>query len=253
MATRDEIRKLVESALSKSDSGVNPSANVEHVVVNSLKNDVDKKWDRDESAKRLLTEDDFRGLEMRSTVRVAAQVQLTALAKDIVSDLELTLIPKETRTEGLKVSSVAIGCDHGGYETKEELKKCLTDLGVKVRDFGTDSKEAVDYPDFAYAVARSVSENAVEVGIVIDGAGIGSAMAANKVVGIHAAACYSTALARNSREHNGANVLTLGSGQNTIEEIKEIVKAFLSSEITEVRHKKRVKKIDAIEGQYRKR
>jgi RpiB/LacA/LacB family sugar-phosphate isomerase len=123
-------------------------------------------------------------------------------------------------------------------------------LGVQVRDFGTNSKDAVDYPDFAHAVAVAVSRKQTDVGIIIDGAGIGSAMTANKVPNVRAAACYSVALARNSREHNGANVLTLGSGQNSFAEIKEIVEAFLSNDLTEDRHKKRVGKIDAIQNQY---
>jgi ribose 5-phosphate isomerase B len=92
----------------------------------------------------------------------------------------------------------------------------------------------------------------VEAGILIDGAGIGSAMAANKVPGVRAAACYSVALAKNSREHNGANVLSLGSGQNSFEELKLIVEAWLSTEISEERHKKRVAKIDGIESQYKR-
>ena len=127
----------------------------------------------------------------------------------------------------------------------------MSELGLKVRDFGTNSKESVDYPDFAHLVAKAVSEKQTDAGIIIDGAGIGSAMTANKVPNVRAAACYNVALARNSREHNGANVLTLGSGQNSFEEIKEIVEAFLISEITEERHKKRVGKIDVIERQYK--
>ncbi|NNE68535.1 MAG: ribose 5-phosphate isomerase B, partial [Pyrinomonadaceae bacterium] len=246
MADRNEIKKLVREVLEGSQSPTSSKPVVEHVKVNSIRKDVEKAWDLDESSKALLTETDLKGLGFRSKVRVAPNVQLTPLAKDLVSDLELTLVPKETRTKGLKVRSVAIGCDHGGFETKEALKSYLTGLGVKVRDFGTDSKDSVDYPDFAHAVARAVAENTVEAGIVIDGAGIGSAMTANKVPGIHAAACYSPALAKNSREHNGANVLTLGSGQNNLDEIKEITKAFLSTEISEPRHKKRVGKIDAI-------
>ena len=95
---------------------------------------------------------------------------------------------------------------------KEELKGFLAELGHRVRDFGTNSTEAVDYPDFAHAVARAVSEGEADLGIVIDGAGVGSAMTANKVPGVRAAACYSVKVARNSREHNDANVLTLGSG-----------------------------------------
>jgi len=135
---------------------------------------------------------------------------------------------------------------------KEQLKTLLTDLGLQVRDFGTNSKDAVDYPDFAHAVAKSVSGKQVDVGIIIDGASIGSAMTANKVPNVRAAACYSAALARNSREHNGANVLTLGAGQNSLAEVKEIVEAFLSTDISEDRHKKRVGKIESIDRSYRK-
>ena len=116
----------------------------------------------------------------------------------------------------------------------------------------TDSQDAVDYPDFAHAVVRSVGGRQVDIGIIIDGAGIGSAMTANKVPNVRAAACYSVALAKNSREHNGANVLTLGASQNSLDDIKQIVEAFISTDISEERHKKRVGKIDNIERQYRK-
>ncbi len=131
------------------------------------------------------------------------------------------------------------------------MKDFLESSGFRVYDFGTNSQDAVDYPDFAHAVARAVGEKQADVGIVIDGAGIGSAMTANKVPNVRAAACYSAQLAKNSREHNGANVLTLGSGQNSFGEIKEIVEAWISTDLTEPRHQKRVAKIDAVERQYR--
>jgi ribose 5-phosphate isomerase B len=134
---------------------------------------------------------------------------------------------------------------------KEELKKLLAELGHRVRDFGTDSTDAVDYPDFAHAVARSVSEGEADLGIVIDGAGVGSCMTANKVPGVRAAACYSVKVAVNSREHNDANVLTLGSGTINTRDMRDIVTAWLSTEITEDRHKRRVAKIEAVERQYR--
>src|SRR5213078_1194141 len=140
--------------------------------------------------------------------------------------------------------------DHGGYAMKEELKTFLAEFGHRVHDFGTNSEDAVDYPDFAYAVARSVSEGASDLGIVIDGAGVGSAMTANKVPGVRAAACYSVDVARNSREHNDANVLTLGSKTISSAEMREIVGAWLATEITEDRHRKRVGKIDAVGRQY---
>ena len=147
---------------------------------------------------------------------------------------------------------MAVGADHGGYKLKEQLKGYLNDFGLQCSRFGTNSEDAVDYPDFAHAVAKSVSGKQVDIGIIIDGAGIGSAMTANKVPNVRAAACYSTVLAKNSREHNGANILTLGGGQNNFEEVKQIVHAFISTEISEERHKKRVGKIDNIEKQYRK-
>ncbi|MBD0324814.1 MAG: ribose 5-phosphate isomerase B [Pyrinomonadaceae bacterium] len=146
---------------------------------------------------------------------------------------------------------VAVGSDHGGYKMKEELKSFLNELGHRVHDHGTHNEDAVDYPDFAHAVARAVSEHQADVGIIIDGAGVGSAMTANKVPGVRAAACYTVAVAKNSREHNDANVLTLGSKTITSAEMREIVKAWLSTEISEDRHRKRVAKIEAIERQYR--
>ncbi|PYS47014.1 MAG: ribose 5-phosphate isomerase B [Acidobacteria bacterium] len=145
---------------------------------------------------------------------------------------------------------VAVGADHGGFKMKEGLKNFLTELGHRVRDYGTNSEDAVDYPDFAHAVARAVADHHADVGIIIDGAGVGSAMTANKVPGVRAAACYSVAVAKNSREHNDANVLTLGSKTITSAEMREIVHAWLSIEISEERHKKRVAKIKAIERQY---
>ncbi|MDQ3685840.1 MAG: RpiB/LacA/LacB family sugar-phosphate isomerase [Acidobacteriota bacterium] len=134
---------------------------------------------------------------------------------------------------------------------KEELKSFLSELGHQARDFGTNSTDAVDYPDFAHAVARAVAHREADLGIIIDGAGVGSAMTANKVPGVRAAACYSVRVAQNSREHNDANVLTLGSGTIDSAEMREIVRAWLATEISEERHKRRVAKIDAIERQYR--
>ncbi|SRR5581483_8874780 len=138
---------------------------------------------------------------------------------------------------------IAIGADHGGYELKEQLKSFLRDQGHAVRDVGTNSKDPVDYPRFAKAVADLVSSGAVRFGIMIDGAGIGSAMTANKVPGVLAAAAYNEALARNSREHNDANVLTLGAGQTGIEAARRIVEVFLTTECTADRHRARVNMI----------
>lgn len=256
--TRDRVRALVRQVLEtvptegESKPAARPATTVEHVVVNSLQDKLGREFDRDESAKSLITEDDLRGLEPGSRLRVAQNVKLTSLAQDIVNDRNIELIRKQPRQITTKVRSVAIGSDHGGFKMKEQLKSYLTDFGLQVRDFGTESEDAVDYPDFAHAVAKSVSGRQVDIGIIVDGAGIGSAMTANKVPNVRAAACYTVALAKNSREHNGANVLTLGAGQNTFEQVKEIVEAFISTDISEERHKKRVAKIDNIEKQYRK-
>lgn len=249
--TRDRVRALVKEVLAKAPVEDKPRETwPKRVVVNSLKEKAEREFDRDESAKSLITEDDLRGLEEGARVRIAEKARLTPLAQDIVTDKKIVLIKKTPRSSSIKIKSVAVGCDHGGFEYKEQLKNFLAEMDINVRDFGTDSKDAVDYPDFAHAVAAAVGRNHVDAGIIIDGAGIGSAMAANKVPGVRAAACYNAALARNAREHNGANVLTLGSGQNSFNEIKEIVEAFLTNELTETRHQKRVNKIDAIQKQY---
>ena len=253
--TREKVRALVREVLKNAPIEDAPAATPsgpEHVIVNSLKAKAEKEFDRDESAKTLITEDDLRGLETGSRLRISENAKFTPLARDIISDRGLQLITKSSRNLGLKVRTVAIGADHGGFKMKEQVKGFLADLGLQVRDFGTNSTDAVDYPDFAHAVAKSVGARQADAGILIDGAGIGSAMAANKVPGVRAAACYTVALAKNSREHNGANVLTLGSGQSSFDEAKAIIEAFVTTEITEDRHKHRVGKIDSIDREYRK-
>jgi ribose 5-phosphate isomerase B len=263
--TRDRVRELVKQVLasvpetaSENETAIAetpaPKENFpQRVVVNSLKENAGKEFDRDESAKSLITEDDLRGLDAGARLRINEGARFTPLASDLIKEKNIVLVKKSARRAPVKVKTIAIGCDHGGFEYKEQLKNFLGGLDLQVRDFGTNSKDAVDYPDFAHAVARAVAEKSADVGIVIDGAGIGSAMTANKVPGVRAAACYSVTLAKNSREHNGANVLTLGSGQNTFAEVKEIVEAFLASELTEERHRKRVGKIIAVEHQYSKK
>ncbi len=143
---------------------------------------------------------------------------------------------------------IAVGADHGGFELKDQIAAYLKTQGHSVRDCGTNSKEAVDYPAFASAVAKLVASGACDFGIMVDGAGIGSAMTANKVRGVRAAACYSEALARNSREHNDANVLTLGSGQTSIDQARPIIDVFLGTECTAERHRRRVEMIMQVEG-----
>jgi len=205
---------------------------------------------RDESAKLVITEDDVRGLEQGAILRIAENAKLTPLAADIVNERGIEIVRRIPRSGSKQQKTIAVGADHGGYAMKEELKALLNELGHRVHDFGTNSESAVDYPDFAHAVARAVADGSAEAGIMIDGAGVGSAMTANKVPGVRAAACYSVDVARNSREHNDANVLTLGSKTISSAEMREIVRAWLSTDLTEDRHRKRVRKIEAIERQY---
>jgi ribose 5-phosphate isomerase B len=206
---------------------------------------------RDESSKPVITEDDVRGLEPGARLRIAEGARLTPLAADIVRERRIELVRRTSRRGAHQPKLVAVGADHGGYPMKEELKTFLAELGHRVRDFGTNSTDAVDYPDFAHAVARAVADGEADLGIIIDGAGVGSAMTANKVPGVRAAACYCVKVAINSREHNDANVLTLGSSTINSEEMRAIVRAWLSTEIKEERHKRRVAKIEAVERQYR--
>ena len=145
---------------------------------------------------------------------------------------------------------IAIGADHGGYPLKEKLAFKLKESGHEVIDCGTDSHDPVDYPDFAHAVAREVASGASQWGIIIDGAGIGSAMVANKVPGVRAALSYDVSSARNSREHNHANVLTLGAGLIGDGLAWQIVEEWLSVDWGEGRHARRAAKIDEIEQQY---
>jgi len=143
---------------------------------------------------------------------------------------------------------VAIGSDHGGYALKEVLKRAIAeDLGWHVHDCGTHSEEAVDYPDFAAAVAREVAAGRVARGIVIDAAGIGSTMAANKVAGVRCALCHDDATVRNAREHNDANVLALGSRVVHRGAATRMVRLFLETDFGGGRHERRVRKIMALE------
>lgn len=156
------------------------------------------------------------------------------------------------RTSG-DTYQIAIGADHGGYPLKEKLTFRLREQGHEVLDCGTDSPEPVDYPVYAHAVAHSVASGESRWGIIIDGAGIGSAMVANKVPGVRAALCYSLATARNSREHNHANVLTLGAGLIGDNLAWLIVQEWLTVGWGGGRHARRVDLITEIEQQYLRR
>jgi len=251
-ATRDRVRALVRDVLSKAVPAEPERTSPLTPPSPSATSPSSSNVTRDESAKLVITEDDVRGLDRGAILRIAEGARLTPLAADIVNDRGIEVVRRVPRRGSKQGKTIAVGADHGGYAMKEELKSFLAELGHRVHDFGTNSESAVDYPDFAHAVARAVADATVDVGIVIDGAGVGSAMTANKVPGVRAAACYSVDVARNSREHNDANVLTLGSKTISTDQMREIVRAWLSTEISEDRHRKRVGKIEAIERQYQR-
>jgi ribose 5-phosphate isomerase B len=198
--------------------------------------------------KTLITEEDIRSAGIGSTLRIGAKALVTPLATDLARERHIMLerVSVAVSPDRWHARKIAIGADHGGFEMKEALKKVLEDLGNEYQDFGTNSTAAVDYPDFAQAVALAVARKTCELGIMIDGAGIGSCMVANKIPGVRAAMCYDEASARNSREHNGANVLTLGGKMISNEKMREIVCVWLSTDLTEDRHRRRVAKIDAL-------
>jgi len=158
--------------------------------------------------------------------------------------------PRSDQTQAVPLADVAMGADHGGYRLKERIAADLRKHGFTVHDCGTDSAQSVDYPDFAHTVARLVVHGGARWGIVVDGAGIGSAIAANKVPGVRAAPCWDISSARSSREHNHANVLALGAGLIGDFLALQIVQAWLSTPWGGDRHARRVDKITEIERQY---
>jgi ribose 5-phosphate isomerase B len=145
---------------------------------------------------------------------------------------------------------VALASDHGGFEMKQDLARYLREVGFRVKDLGTHGKEAVDYPDYALAVAVAVARGEAFRGIVVDGVGVGSAIAANKVPGVRAATCFDAFSARNAREHNDAHVLCIGGRVLDAERAREMARIFLETEFGGDRHAKRVEKIEAIERRF---
>ncbi len=184
-------------------------------------------------------------LEIRALVR---RILLDVLGEDagaVMADEADAASPAAPQT-------IAIASDHGGFELKQQLVPWLQTTGYRVIDLGTDSKESVDYPDFAFSAASMVMQGKADVAILIDGAGIGSAMAANKVPGVRASMCYDVATARNAREHNHANVLTLGAGMIDADLARDIITTWLQTPWGGGRHARRVAKITAIEQRFSK-
>jgi ribose 5-phosphate isomerase B len=182
--------------------------------------------------------------------RDAAKVRKIELRREGEAEKQKSVTPPSTPAASQASGIVAIGADHGGYVLKEQIKTHLRELGYRFQDFGTFSEAPVDYPDVAEAVATEVANGRAWCGIIIDGAGIGSAIAANKIPGVRAANCHDLYTARNSREHNNANVLTLGSRNLGIDIVKEVVQVWLATGFGGGRHLRRVEKIGALEKKF---
>jgi ribose 5-phosphate isomerase B len=201
----------------------------------------------------IITEADARALEPGSTVTLKTGGHVTPLAADTLQARRITVLRgiAEASLDGLApvadIKSIAIGSDHSGVALKAALRDHLRTKGLSVLDVGTEGPDPVDYPDIAAQVARLVARKEVHAGIAIDGAGIGSCIAANKIDGARAAMCTDKTLARYSREHNGANVLALGATLVSVEDAKAIVETWLATPMGEARYIRRLAKVRALE------
>jgi ribose 5-phosphate isomerase B len=253
--SEDEVREMVRRVLLRTlgPGGIqnNPASRTPQTGPEALRSSV--------------TEADVLEVPAGSRFAVAADALVTPLARDTALERRVEIVREpgpvsraqapdgRATPDQATEQTVALGADHGGYAMKEDLKSFLGELGYKVTDCGTHSAASVDYPDLAYAVARLVSEGRAWRGIIVDGAGIGSCMAANKVPGVRAAMCYDHATAVNSREHNDANVLTLGGGLLGGNLARQIVRTWLETDFGGGRHGRRVDKIMGIEQRFLRR
>ena len=204
----------------------------------------------------IITEADARVLTRGEVVSLARGGHITPLAQDTLKERQVTVVhddrvlPNEAALAPLNdIRAIAIASDHTGITLRKILVTFLRGRGLAVQDLGTDGPDPVDYPDIAAAVARLVARGEADGGIVIDGAGIGSAIAANKIDGIRAVMGTSETIARYSREHNGANVLTLGATLLTSDEARTIVTTWLTTPMREPRYIRRLSKIRDLERQ----
>jgi ribose 5-phosphate isomerase B len=202
----------------------------------------------------IITEADARVLQRGETVALSRRGHITPLALDTLRERRITVVQEGRTAPGdpglapaADIRTVAIASDHTGIKLRADLVGWLRGRGLAVADLGTDSPEPVDYPDIAAAVARAVAHGEADAGIVIDGAGIGSAIAANKLRGVRAVMATTELIARYSREHNGANVLTLGSSLTTPDEARAIVGVWLTTPMREPRYIRRLAKIRDLE------
>ncbi len=206
----------------------------------------------------IITETDALSIEHGSTVELEKGGHVTPLAQDTLRERRVTVVHAGTTDPTIPadlapvspVRRVAIGSDHTGVKLKGDLIAHLRQQGIAVNDLGTNGTDSVDYPDIAASVAKSVTRNESDAGIVIDGAGLGSAIAANKIRGARATMCTNVTLARYSREHNGANVLSLGSTLVSTAEAKDITDMFLTTPTSEPRYLRRLLKVRRLEENF---
>ena len=187
-------------------------------------------------------------------LRVARGTILTPSARDLARERGIKVVevpPEEFQVAVSPDKTIALGADHGGFQLKEKLKPVFEELGLTVKDVGVHDEKPADYPDIARQVGEIVARGEASRGVIIDGAGIGSAMAANKIPGIRAALCYDKASARNSREHNDSNVLTLGGRLLTTTQAEDVLRVWLATPFAGGRHAGRVAKISEIEKAFR--
>lgn len=201
----------------------------------------------------MITEADARVIEPGSTVTLVAGGIVTPLAQDTLRARRITVVRDagDSDTAALappaEIRRVALASDHTGVALKSAIRQHLRGRGLAVDDLGTDGSDPVDYPDVAAAVARQVARGEAEAGVVIDGAGLGSTIAANKVRGVRAAMCLTTTLARYARQHNGANVIALGATLLTPADALAIVDTFIDTPMREARYIRRLAKIRELE------
>jgi ribose 5-phosphate isomerase B len=204
----------------------------------------------------IITEADARVLQRGETVTLSRRGHVTPLALDTLRDRRITVVREGSASvedlelaPAAEIRRVAIASDHTGVKLRRDLIGWLRGRGLEVADHGTDGSSSVDYPDVAALVGRAVVRGEADAGIVIDGAGIGSAIAANKLHGVRAAMATNETIARYSREHNGANVLTLGASLVTADEARAIVAVWLGTPMREPRYIRRLSKIRDLEQQ----
>ena len=202
---------------------------------------------------QMITEADARVLEYGSSVVLVPGGHVTPLAQDTLSARRVSIVREGHDADAAslapraEIRTVALAADHNGVQLKAAIRQHLRGRGLAVHDLGTDRSDPVDYPDVAASVARQVSRGEADAGIVIDGAGLGSTIAANKIRGVRAAMCLNQTLARYARQHNGANVLALGATLVTVEEALQIVDTFIDTPMLEARYIRRLAKIRDLE------